>query len=389
MSFSAMKMPVGRTQYTEIKVRFVNIMINSGRTAAFLSTRERLVCSLVEEGHNVVLTGYQAGYEMELNSLGVKFVRVPMDRSGLNHFADLRLLKEYYHLIKENDIDIVHSYTIKPNIYGSIAAWLAGVEEVYPTLNGLGYAFTGDGVRGRVVRAVASIFYLIAFRCSKKVFFHNKDDIDFIVAHRLIDREKCVQIDGSGIDLESFSAEDMPIEISFVLISRLLKSKGILEYAEAARIVKRTHKNVVFNLVGPTDPNPSGIQLSDIQPYIEDGTLLYHGPQEDIRSFLKDSSVVVLPSYREGLPHSLLEGMATGRAILTTDVPGCKETTIEGENGFLVPARDVEALANRMCWMVENPEKTREMGKVSLKIVKERFDVDKVNSTILSAMDLR
>ncbi len=367
----------------------MNIMINSGRTAAFLSTRRKLICSLVGDGHKVILTGYQAGYEAELNALGVKFVRVPMDRAGLNPFADLNLLKEYYRLIKENNIDIVHSYTIKPNIYGSIAARLAGVEEVYPTLNGLGYAFTGDGIRGRVVRAVASIFYLVAFSCSKKVFFHNKDDIDLIVDRRLINREKCVQIDGSGIDLEAFPAEEMPSEISFVLISRLLKSKGILEYAEAARIVKKTHVKIVFNLVGPTDQNPSGIQLSDIKPYIEDGTLLYHGAQEDVRSFLRDSSVVVLPSYREGLPHSLLEGMATGRAILTTNAPGCRETTIDGKNGYLVPIRDVEALADRMCCMIENPEKTREMGRVSLEIAKERFDVDKVNSTILSAMDLR
>ena len=148
----------------------MNIMINSGRTAAFLSTRRKLICSLVGGGHKVILTGYQAGYEAELNALGVKFVRVPMDRAGLNPFADLNLLKEYYRLIKENNIDIVHSYTIKPNIYGSIALRLAGVEEVYPTLNGLGYALPVTAC-GRVVRAVASIFYLVAFSCSKKVFF--------------------------------------------------------------------------------------------------------------------------------------------------------------------------------------------------------------------------
>ena len=200
----------------------MNVLINSGRTTPFLGTRKKLVQDMIKKGHQVVVTGYQSGFEQEIESMGAFFVEVPVDRAGLNPFKDIKLIFRYYKIIKEYDIDVVHSYTIKPNIYGSIASRLAGLREVYPTLNGIGYAFTGSGFKANLVRFIASILYWVAFKCSKEAFFHNYDDIEEMIQRRLILRKKCVRLDGSGVDLEYYQKQDFPKAISFVLASRLL-----------------------------------------------------------------------------------------------------------------------------------------------------------------------
>jgi glycosyltransferase involved in cell wall biosynthesis len=366
----------------------MNVLINSGRTIPFLGTRKKLVQEIVDKGYNVTLTGYQTGYEQEIESLRAKFAEMPVNRAGLNPFKDIKLLIKYYKLIKEKNIDVVHSYTIKPNIFGTMGARLAGVKEIYPTLNGIGYAFTGKGIKANVVRIIASILYFIAFKCSKKVFFHNRDDINEMVRRRLISQEKCVLINGSGIDMDYFKEENIPESISFVLISRLLKAKGISEYIKAAKVVKETYPEIVFKLVGPSDPNPTGFKLEDIQPFIDEGTIVYYGEQLDVRHILRDSSVVVLPSYREGVPHTILEAMATGRAILTTDVPGCRETVINGLNGFLVKPYSAEDLAEKMIILIKEQALVKNMGRESLKLARDRFEVTKVNNTITSTMGL-
>ncbi len=366
----------------------MNILINSGRTVPFLTTRRKLITSIIAKGHNVILTGYQGGYEKEIEEMGVSFIKVPLNRAGFNPLKDINLLIKYYKIIKKENIDIVHSYTIKPNIYGSIAAKLSGIKKVYPTLNGIGYAFTGNGVKARIAGFFASFLYWIAFKCSKKIFFHNNDDIDIIVNSHLVNRNKCVLTLGSGIDMSSYYEEQMPNTISFLLISRLLKAKGIIEYIQAAQKVKQKYSKIVFKLVGPTDPNPTGIKLADIQKYIDNGVIKYYGEQTDVRSFLRDSAVYVLPSYREGVPHTVLEAMSTGRAILTTDVAGCRETVVNKVNGFLVKPYSVEDLEEKMIWMIENPEKVKEMGKKSLLIARERFEVKKVNHIIMNVMNL-
>ena len=188
--------------------------------------------------------------------------------------------------------------------------------------------------------------------------------------------------------MDYYHAVEMPETISFVLISRLLKAKGIIEYIEAALRVKQIFPETEFKLVGPTDPNPTGIKLTEIQKYIDDDVINYYGNQADVRSFLRDSAVLVLPSYREGIPHTVLEAMSTGRAILTTDVPGCRETVKKEENGFLVRPYCVEDLVENMIWMIKNPEKVKEMGHKSLLIAREYFEDKKVNHIILTTMVL-
>ena len=366
----------------------MNILINSGRTASYLSTRRNLIISIIARGHNLVLTGYQKGLEKEIEDLGAKFIKVPLSRAGFNPVLDIILLIKYCKIIKKEEIDVVHSYTIKPNIYGSLAAKIMGVKKIFPTLNGIGFAFTGEGLKAKFTRIIASFLYFWAFKCSSKIFFHNTDDIKLIVKSNLTTKDKCILTYGSGIDMQYYKYQEMPKAFSFILISRLLKSKGIMEYLNAAKVVKEKYPNIVFNLIGPTDPNPTGIKINDIQYYLENDIIKYYNNQPDIRPFLKESSVVVLPSYREGLPNTILEGMSTGRAVITTDVPGCRETVINGKNGYLVKPFSSDDMAQKMCWMIENKEKLEEMGKASIELAKSKFEVNKVNQIIISSMNL-
>lgn len=372
------------------KVENMKILINSGRSVPFLGTRKKIFSSIIKKGHTVTLTGYQTGYERQINDLGADFIETPVNRAGFNPIRDLKLLFTYYNLIKSKKIDLVHSYTIKPNIYGSIAARLAGIKKVYPTINGLGYAYTGNDLKTKLVRIVTSILYKIAFSCSTKVFFQNPDDADEMIRRHLIKPDKCVIIAGSGIDLIEFSEIEQPERLSFIMVTRLLKSKGVYQYLEAAKLVKKKYKNIEIKLVGPLDPNPDGVKQQELQKFIDERIISYLGVSSSVHSLLGSSSVFVLPSYyREGVPHSILEAMATGRAIITTDSPGCRETVKEGVNGFLIPTKDAKKLAEKMIWMIENPKEVTVMGKASLKYAKEKFDVNKVNSKMLETMSIR
>lgn len=366
----------------------MRVLINSGRISPFLNTRRELMKSISKSSEKLIITGSQTEYKEELKKQGAYYQYAPVKRTGLNPIDDIKLLFKYYNIIKKEKIDIVHSYTIKPNIFGSIAAKLAGVKNVYPTLNGIGFAFTSKSLKSKMIRPIASILYWISFKCSRKVFFHNQDDINEMVSRKLIKNKKCILLGGSGINLTDYPLKEMPEKFSFVLISRLLKEKGIIEYLEAAKMVKKLYPNIEFKLVGPFDLNPSSLNHQDIEPYIKKGIVIYYGEQKDVKLFLEESTVVVLPSYREGLPHVLLEGMATGRAIITTEAPGCKETVQEGVNGFLVPVKNVDKLTEKMIWMINNSDKVIEMGKQSYLIAKTKFEVSKVNNKILNTMKI-
>jgi glycosyltransferase involved in cell wall biosynthesis len=368
----------------------MNVLVNSGRAIPFFGTRRKLISEIVTKADKVILTGYQTGYEKQIQEIGASFIQTPLERSGFNPFKDLKLLIAYYNIIRQNKIDIVHSYTIKPNIYGSIAAKLAGIEEVYPTINGLGYAYTGNSIKNRAVRMITSILYFIAFKCSKKVFFQNSDDVNELVKRKLIKLEKCVVIAGSGIDLIEFEKRNQPNKFSFIMVTRLLKTKGVYEYLEAARRVKQHYPDIHIKLVGPLDPNPDGVKKEELQTFIDEGVIDYLGVSDDVHTLLAESSVFVLPSYyREGVPHSILEAMATGRAIITTDSPGCRETVKEGVNGFLIPTKDARALSEKMMWMIDNHEATKMMGDESFKYAKEKFDVEKVNEKMFAIMKIQ
>lgn len=370
----------------------MKILINAGMVISFFTKRLDLIESIKSYGFDVTLSGYQEEYSKKCQNLGVNFLQIPFSRAGLNPVSDLKLILAYYRDIKKNNYDIVHSYTVKPNIYGSIAAKLAGVKKIYPTVNGLGYAFTdkeSKSIKDRMIRFAVSVLYKISFSFATKVFFQNKDDAEEMIKHRIVKRNKCVVVAGSGIDLEQYPFADCRNDKTvFLLASRLLITKGIRTYAESASIVKKEYPNAIFQLAGALDPNPDGIKQSELQSYIDEGAIEYMGEIKDMRKAFADCSVFVLPSYyREGVPHAILEAMSTGRAIITSDSPGCKET-VNGKNGFLVNPRNVEELANKMRWMIENTDSIIQMGIESRKYAKEKFDVKKVNNIIMKTMKI-
>lgn len=373
----------------------MKILINSGLVLPVFAKRDQLINSMKEKGHIVSIGGYQTEAKEECERQGVGFEYIPFARAGLNPIADIKTLKDYYRVIKAGHYEVVHGYTAKPNIYGSIAAKLAGVKYIYPTINGLGYAFTGNSLKNKIVRFVISCLYKIAFACSTAVFFQNSDDADEMVRRGIIKKDKCVVIAGSGIDLNAYPYSEMQDTNVFFMATRLLITKGLRNYFEAARIVKKNHPEARFLLAGALDPNPDGIKQEELEEYVKDGTVEYLGVVKNMPEVLAKCSTFVLPSYyREGVPHANLEAMSIGRAIITTYAPGCKETvkdvdaTGRGRNGFLVEPKNSQELAEKMIWMIEHPDEVRKMGVESFVYAKERFDVKIVNRMMMETMGL-
>ena len=279
-------------------------------------------------------------------------------------------------------------YTIKPVIYGSLAAWLARVPNRFALVTGLGYAFQIEAA-GRL-QVLVQWLYSMALRRVKKVFFQNPDDEALFRERAILSPSvpSCV-VNGSGVDVGTFDVAALPSnEIRFLLIARFLGAKGIREYAEAARRIKKSHRDVRFQLVGWIDANPDAISQSELDGWIAEGVIEYLGKLADVRPAIQCSNVYVLPSYREGTPRTVLEAMAMGRAVVTTDAPGCRETVVDGDNGFLVEVKSVDSLESAMLRFVANPALVAGMGRRSREIAEEKYDVRKVNAIMLSEMGI-
>ena len=368
----------------------MKILINNGylKGSLFYSMRGKLLESIISNGHSIILTGELDNCNNLEGINGISLVSSPVSRAGMNPLLDLKLLLFYIRFIRKNHIDIVHSYTAKANIYGSIGAKIAGVKRIFPTINGLGYAFTKQSSKARLIKTILCILYKIAFKCSTKVFFQNRDDINELVKLGVIERDRCVLISGSGVDLEKYSYSESTGEPVFFLASRLLVSKGVKDYFDAARVVKKQYPKARFVLAGALDDNPDSIDKNELNDLVNQGIVEYLGVIDDMPDALKKCSIFVLPSYyREGIPHSLLEALSVGRAIITTNSPGCKETVNE-RNGFLIEPHSPDQLIKKMTWMIEHPREVEKMGSESRKYAEDRFDVNIVNSTIMETMGI-
>lgn len=325
-----------------------------------------------------------------LSALDVTAHTLPIERAGMNIAADLKTLVAMVRLLRRIKPQAILAYTIKPVVWGMIAGWIAGVPRRYALITGLGYAFTGEakGKRG-LIRAIARNLYRIALSRSHGIFFQNPDDAALFSELDLLPAGVPVTIvDGSGVDLRHYGPRPLPADpLRFLLIARLLGDKGIREYAAAAATIRKRHPDVQFHLVGGMDPNPDAIRPEELSAWQADGTIIYHGEQSDVRPFLADCHVYVLPSYREGTPRTVLEAMATGRAIITTDAPGCRETVTPGVNGLLVPPRQTEPLVSAMQSFIDDPARVETMAKAALSLVRDRYAAEKVAARMLSAMD--
>ncbi|WP_026329069.1 glycosyltransferase family 4 protein [Thermus scotoductus] len=323
---------------------------------------------------------------------GVRALHYPLKRTSISPLADLKTLLSLAVSLAHSQPHLVLTFQPKPNVYGIIAAAMAGVPRRFAVVEGLGFAFTPgeESLKKRVVRAVLKVLYRLSFSLAHKVFFLNPDDLNEFVSQGLVRKEKAVLLGGIGVPLEEWPPAPPHLEpVTFTLIARLLREKGVREFAEAARRIKGNYPEVRFLLIGPLDTNPGAIRESEVRSWVEEGLLEWVPWTEDVRPYLRQTSVYVLPSsYREGVPRSTQEAMAMARPVITTDAPGCRETVVPGVNGFLVPPRDAQALAEAMERFIHEPDLIVRMGQESRRLAEERFDAWKVNERFLKELGI-
>lgn len=371
----------------------MHVFIIASRARSLINFRGPMICAMIAAGHTVSVAAPNVDTEIRsrLNRWGVSVFQTDLQRTGTGIRADLAYLNTLTSLMREIQPDLVLTYTIKPNIWGAFAASKVKVRSA-AMVTGLGYAFTEGGTKAtlkrRAIQAIARFLYKASVKRNWRVIFQNPDDRDdFITARCLSDLNKIRMVNGSGVDLDHFRPAALPEQPEFLMASRILEAKGVREYANAAALVKMTHPEAKFRLVGFFDEGPDGISKSEMAEWVANG-LDYIGETDDVRPFLKKCRIYVLPSYREGTPRSVLEAMATGRPILTSDAPGCRETVEDGVNGFLVPVRDSKALAEKMRWLIDSTDSCAAMAEESLRIARGKYDVHKVNTVLLNHLGL-
>lgn len=370
----------------------MKIAIISHYAPSVINFRGPLIQALIRNGVQVIVFApdWQLKTENSAQDFGAKTESYKLSRAGLNPFSDLVTFFQLWRHLKAHKPSVVFTYAAKTNVWGILAAKMAGVAHRVAMVEGMGYAFT-DGAKGRSAKqrllgAVQATLYRIAFKLAHSVVVLNADDALDLQRFCGLSPAKTMLLGGIGVPLADWHIHPShTAPITFTLIARLLREKGIMEYLRAARLVKAQHPEVRFYLLGGLDVNPGAISLGDIQPWLNDGTAEWPG-QVNVKPWLAKTSVYVLPSYREGVPRSTQEAMAMARPVITSDVPGCRETVVDGVNGFMVPPRNVPALAEAMLKFIDNPQLIITMGAESRRLAEERFDVDKINSKLIAVL---
>lgn len=369
----------------------MKIAVLSSHTPSLFWFRMDMMQAFRSLGHEVVAISDEPEelWAEEFKDKGIKYRQAFVCRTGTNPVNDIKTFFSLRKILKEEAPDKIFTYQAKTVIYGSLAAKTLGITETYPLIAGIGSVFLSKGTKARLLSFILKTEYRAALRNRPAVFFQNPDDVELFLKMKTIRKERACLLNGSGVNLDIFTPLSHPDGCHFLCISRLIKDKGVREYLEAAKKVKEKHPECRFLLVGPYDSNPSALTPEELKPFTDSGCVEYFGEQTDVRPYLEQCNVFVLPSYREGTPKTVLEAMATERAIITTDAPGCRETVADGHNGFLVPVMDVDSLAQKMEIFINNNALAQEMGKRGRDLVEEKFDVKKVNQAIVTAMKIQ
>jgi glycosyltransferase involved in cell wall biosynthesis len=364
------------------------IVISINAAWNIFNFRRGLIAALLGRGYRVVALAPPDEYVGRLEALGVEFHPIAIDSKGTSPWRDFRLFRRYLAAFRAIRPDLFLGYTVKPNVYGSMAAHLRGIP-VINNVAGLGTAFIAQGLLTRIV----SRLYRVAFRRSTTVFFQNPEDLALFLEQGLVRRQQARLLPGSGVDLEHFApAPDRPRDegsFGFLLASRLLWDKGVGEYVEAARLVREIEPRARFGLLGFLDvDNRTAVPRSAVDTWVAEGIIEFHGASDDVRPYIADSDCVVLPSYREGMPRILLEAGAMARPMIASDVPGCRQAVVDGENGLLCAARDAKALADAMLRMIRMPAAERAaMGRAARALVEKSYDERAAIGEYLAAVD--
>ena len=367
------------------------ILINVNSAWNLLNFRAGLISELIELGYEVVALAPSDEYVLRLELLGCRFINLEIDNQGTNPINDSLLLWRYLRILKAEKPDLCLFFTVKPNVFGSLASRICGIPYIN-NVAGLGAVFIGGGWIKRVV----SSLYKVAFKKSFKVFFQNKDDLNLFLENRLISHQSVDVLPGSGINLNYFSpkgnsaSSSIDAPFKFLLIARMLKDKGVFEYVCAAQMLKESGVKAEFCLLGFLDvQNPAAISTEQMKAWTEQGHVKYLGSSDDVRVQIAQADCIVLPSYREGTPRSLLEAAAMAKPIITTNVVGCKEVVIDDENGMLCEAKNSKDLASKMNKMLSLSEsQRRSMGEKGRLKMEQEFDEKIVFQKYSQAIDL-
>lgn len=359
-----------------------HIAIIGNSAASILNFRGSLISLLT--GRGVRISAFAPDYDdasrADVRALGAEPVDFFLDRTGTRIIKDLVNTFYLWRLLSKLNPDCVLTYFVKPNIYGTLSAWLSGVPHRFAMVEGLGFVFTDkssqSSLKKKVLQKITIFLYRFSMSKALKVIFLNEDDILFFVKNNIINSSKSYNLGGIGVDLEYFSSNAPTHEpIVFLLVARLLREKGIAEFIAASKQVKLRHPSAQFVIIGGTDPNPGGFPEAEVRQADADGFIKWPGAVADVRPWIARSSVFVLPSYREGLPRSTQEAMAMSRPIITTDAPGCRDTVTHGVNGLIVPVGSVSRLVDAMLWFAEHPSAITEMGRESRFLAEKKFNV--------------
>ena len=376
----------------------MKIIIVGTIASSIYTFRKDLITSLITADHEVYtfISEYKNDEILKIKALGAIPITYELNRGGINPLADAKATYALSKKIEDINPDLVFSYFSKPVIFGTLAAKLAKVPRVIGMLEGLGYTFTeqpeGLSKKAQLIKSIQVLLYKIALPQLDNIIFLNPDDPKDLLEAYHIKVKKLDVLGGIGLDLDEYNYQ--PIEtidspISFLFIGRMLKEKGIHDFIAAAKIVKQIYPEVQFTVLGAIDSaNPGALQQSELDRLVSLNIINYPGQVDNVQKWIADSHVFVLPSYREGVPRSTQEAMAIGRAVITTDVPGCRETAVDGINGFLVEKWNPQALAEKMIYFIEHPEEIKKMGYESYKIAQDKFDADKVNKRLINMLGL-
>lgn len=375
----------------------MRLLLVGGFADSLLNFRGPLIDDLLKAGVevHVAAPGIEEGEEVyvALRARGAIPHSVALQRTGLNPLADLMAIYGLWRLMRQLRPDAFLGYTIKPVVYGVLAAWFAGVRGRYALITGLGYAFQDrpQTWKAHLVSGVARGLYRFSLKRATKVLFQNPDDEGLFRSSRILDqRVPSVVVNGSGVDIQAFKYVEPPEgKFVFLMIARLLVAKGVREYVGSAKRLRADFPNVRFLLAGWLDGGPDSVGAAELAAWVDEGMIEYLGRLDDVRPALNSCNVYVLPSYREGTPRTVLEAMSVGRAVITTDAPGCRETVVDGCNGYLVPVRSVEGLSEAMNRLLISPGEARRMGKESRRIAAEKYDVRQVNAVMLDELGVK
>lgn len=375
----------------------MKIVIIGTTASSMYSFRKDLIQSLTRLGNEVYafFSEYKDGDLLKVEELGAIPILYKQNRGGLNPLSDIKSTLELAKKINSVKPDIVFSYFVKPVIFGTLAAKLARAPKIVGMLEGLGYSFTeqpeGLSRKARMIKSIQVVLYKAALPQLDELIFLNPDDPKDLLGKYSIKAKSVHILGGIGLNLEEYTYQTPPNTkvINFLFIGRLLKEKGIHEFIAATKLVKQKYPNVSFIILGATDEaNPGALKRAELDKLTLSGIIEYPGHVNNITDWIANSHVFILPSYREGVPRSTQEAMAIGRPVITTDVPGCRETVINGVNGFLVERWSPEALAEKMIYFINHPEHIEKMGLESYKIAQDKFDAYKVNKRLLKILGL-